>query len=352
MNKTRRGLPPKLHLPWEQWPVRDQELWQRAVADDDPFGDAAGARLSEATKTARWYGWRRFLGYVVKHDPKALSLSPAERLTMERVRTFADHLAETNQPHSVANQIDKLYGAAVIIMPDQDWAWLKRVKTRLYAAAPAHTKTGPITTSLPLLDLGLQLMDDNSPGPNERFRLADAVRYRDGLIIAFAAFAPLRRKNLAALQIGQHLVREGDEWIIIIRRSESKTAEPIEFELPEVFKPYLRVYLDIIRPRMLRGSKCDHLWVGYSGQALGYSAFWPITTRHTQRHLGFQISPHQFRDAGVTTWAIAKPEQIGVGRDLLGHRNLRTTRYYNRARGIEASRAYGGLIARLRKKSG
>jgi integrase/recombinase XerD len=330
--------------------VRDQELWQRAIADDDPFGDAAGARLSEATKTARWYAWRRFLGFVVKHDRDALCLSPGARLTIERLRAYAAHLAETNQARTVASQVDKLYGAAVIMMPDQDWVWLKGVKARLYAAAPARSKTGPIITSLPLLDLGLQLMDDNSPQPGQRFRLADAVRYRDGLIIAFAAFAPLRRKNLAALQIGQHLVREGDEWIITIRRSESKTAEPIEFELPEVLKPYLRVYLDIVRPQMLGGSSCDHLWVSYFGQPLGYSAFWPITTRHTQRHLGFQVSPHKFRDAGVTTWAIAKPERIAVGRDLLGHSTLRTTRYYNRARGIEASRAYGGLIATLRTK--
>jgi hypothetical protein len=45
------------------------------------------------------------------------------------------------------------------------------------------------------------------------------------------------------------------------------------------------------------------------------------------------------------------PEKIGVARDLLTHSNLRTTiKHYNRARGIEASRAYCQVIAAMRKK--
>jgi integrase len=68
-------------------------------------------------------------------------------------------------------------------------------------------------------------------------------------------------------------------------------------------------------------------------------------------HLGFRISPHDVRDAAATTWAIAAPERIGVARDLLALSDLRTTtRHYNRARGIEASRAYASVIARIRRE--
>ena len=53
----------------------------------------------------------------------------------------------------------------------------------------------------------------------------------------------------------------------------------------------------------------------------------------------------------ATTWAIAAPDQIGVARDLLGHSDLRTTtRHYNRARGIEASRAHALVIKGMRRK--
>ena len=67
--------------------------------------------------------------------------------------------------------------------------------------------------------------------------------------------------------------------------------------------------------------------------------------------LGFRITPHDARDAAATTWAISAPDQIGVARDLLAHSDLRTTiRHYNRARGIEASRAYSQVIAGMRRR--
>jgi hypothetical protein len=61
--------------------------------------------------------------------------------------------------------------------------------------------------------------------------------------------------------------------------------------------------------------------------------------------------PHDARDAAATTWAIAAPEQIGVARDLLVHSDLRTTiKHYNRAKGVEASRAHALVIAAMRKR--
>jgi integrase len=78
-----------------------------------------------------------------------------------------------------------------------------------------------------------------------------------------------------------------------------------------------------------------------------------VLTRNTTKRLGIRISPHDARDAAATTWAIAAPEQIRVARDLLAHSDLRTTiKHYNRAKGIEASRAHNKLIAQLRRKSG
>jgi hypothetical protein len=42
----------------------------------------------------------------------------------------------------------------------------------------------------------------------------------------------------------------------------------------------------------------------------------------------------------------------GISRDLLAHADLRTTeKHYNRARGIEASRAHSRVIAELKRYS-
>ena len=105
------GPQPILHLPFANWPETDKIMWQSELDGDDPFSDGIAARLAKTTLHKYWMGWRRFLGFLTITEPEALELAPPERLTNERVRQFAKHLAETNTPHSVAIQMDSLYGA-------------------------------------------------------------------------------------------------------------------------------------------------------------------------------------------------------------------------------------------------
>jgi len=138
------GPQPRLHLPFSDWPEVDRLMWNSAVNNDDPFADGVGARLSKTTLHKYWMGWRRFLGFLTITEPDALEIAPPKRLTTERVRRFVEHLRETNTPHSVAIQIDSLYGAARTLIPEGDWNWLRDIKTRLYSAAPRgkHRPTG------------------------------------------------------------------------------------------------------------------------------------------------------------------------------------------------------------------
>jgi integrase len=321
---------PRLHLIYGQWPPADRLLWERAFYNDDPFAEAAGARLAKTSQDRCLQTWRRFLGFLAIHEPAALEVAPNERLTVERVRPFVAHLAETNIPSSVASRIEALYQAARAMMPERDWTWLKAIKARLHAAAPAHAPTGRVITSLQLLDLGQQLMDESKPALGAPISTYDAIRYRDGLMAAFVAFIPIRGKNLAALELGRHVVPERDRWFVIIPREEVKTGTPIEFLVPELLESYL-VY-----------TKC--------GGALSQVGIGKSFGRLSSR-LGFRLTPHDARDAAATTWAISVPDQIGVARDLLAHSDLRTTiKHYNRARGIEASRAHSRVIAEMRRK--
>jgi integrase/recombinase XerD len=297
------------------------------------------------------WAWRRFLGFLAIHEPPALEVAPTERLTIERVRLLVAHLAETNAPQSVASHVDALYQAARAMMPERDWTWLKAIKTRLCAATPVRVSAGPVITSVQLLDLGQKLMDERKPEPGTPISMHDAVHYRDGLMVALLAFVPIRRKNLAALEIGRHVVLEGDRWFVIIPPEETKTGAPIEFSIPELLVSYLAFYLDVVRPRLVqRPTTCVALWVNKYGGALSEVGVGKSFGRLSSR-LGFRISPHDARDAAATTWAISAPDQISIARDLLAHSNLRTTtKHYNRARGIEASRAYSQVIAGMRRK--
>jgi integrase len=316
------------------------------MGSDDPFGDAAGARLAQESRNTYMFAWRRFLGFLEIHEPTALQVAPAERLTVERVRLFVAHLAETNIPRSVATQVDAFYHAARIIMPQHDWAWFKAIKARLYAAAPPQAPSRPVITSVQLLDLGQKLMEGSKPVIGTPISIHDAIRYRDGLMIALLAFIPIRRKNLAALEIGRHVVREGDRWFVIVPKEETKTGSLIEFPIPELLVSYLDIYLDIVRPGMLRRPTFA-LWVSSQGGAYSYGAIGQIFSRLSKR-MGLHITPHDVRDAAATTWAVSAPDRIGVARDLLAHADLQTTiKHYNRAKGIEASRVYSQVIAGL-----
>ncbi len=106
--------------------------------------------------------------------------------------------------------MDALYGAARTMMPDKDWGGLRAAKTRLYSAAGPKGPSGPVITSVQLVDLGQQLMAESNLAPGALVRMADVIRYRDGLMIALLGFIPVRHKNFAAIEIGRNLVKEGE----------------------------------------------------------------------------------------------------------------------------------------------
>jgi integrase/recombinase XerD len=249
--------------------------------------------------------------------------------------------------------MESLYGAARTMMPKTNWVWLRDMKTRLYSAAPRGNSVRPVITSVQLTDLGIALMEESKIAVDKPIKMGDAVRYRDGLIIALWGYVPLRHKNFAPIEIGRDLIKEDGNLSIVIPPEETKTKTYIGFAIPDELRERLSTYLNHVRRRMLRRSGCKALWVSPKGGPLSYSAFGPVMTRHTTERLGIRVTPHDARDAAATTWAIAAPHQIGIARDLLAHADLRTTtKYYNRAKGIEASRTHNQLIARLRKRPG
>ena len=228
------GPKPKLHLPFADWPEIDRQMWNAAVNSNDPFDHSSGARLAKTTLHKYWMEWRRFLGFLTITEPDILQRKPFERVTPERVRRFVEDLRKTNTAHSVAIQIDSLYGAARRLMPDEDWTWLRNMKTRLYAVAPRGSALRPVITSVQLVDLGMVLMEESNISTNKPIRMADAILFRDGLMIALLAQIPLRHKNFAALEIGRDVIKEDDNWSIVIPPEETKTRTYLDFEIPKV----------------------------------------------------------------------------------------------------------------------
>ena len=136
-------------------------------------------------------------------------------------------------------------------MPDKDWAWLLRMKTRLYAAVPRGDRMRPVITSVQLVDIGIVLMEESKISAQEPISMADAIRSRDGLMFALLAQIPLRPKNAAALEIGRDVINEDKNWSIVIPPQDTKTRTYLDFEIPASIRAQFTIYLDLVRPRML-----------------------------------------------------------------------------------------------------
>jgi len=89
------------------------------------------------------------------------------------------------------------------------------------------------------------------PGANRR--LEREVAYRDGLLLALLAACPLRRRSLALLEVGRHLVRGTDGYRLRLGPAETKNGTAYGAPLPASLAPWLDRYLGEVRPRLLGG---------------------------------------------------------------------------------------------------
>jgi integrase/recombinase XerD len=245
---------------------------------------------------------------------------------------------------------------AGIMEPGRDWSWIYRMARMIRARhKPARPKRHRLVDITRLLDLGIDLM---TGADNETTGLRRFKAYRDGLMIALLASRQLRLRNLAGLILDRTLVQRGDGWWIQISATETKTKDPIEMRWPEMLVPHLQTYVADHRAGIaaLRGCRIDAssdaLWLSMHGSPMTDNGIYDLIVARTSEGLGQPINPHLFRDCAVTSVAIDDPAHIGIASRLLGHRAGSTAeRYYNQARGVEASRLMQNNLLALRHDS-
>ena len=200
-----------------------------------------GGLLDEAGLAVHWrpatrksvqdaYGrWLTFLGRNGGLDPGA---SPAERLTPDRLRAFIAELQATVAPLTVRNRVRDLAEALRVMAPEADLSYLGRARARLKARArPVRNKRAQMMPSRDLVGLGLDLMRQAERGEAAR-PLWQAAMYRDGLMILMLASRPIRRASFAGLRLGQHLVKRGDTYVLLLTEDETKNHRRFEQPLP------------------------------------------------------------------------------------------------------------------------
>ena len=356
----RGKAPERACLPVGQWPAMDRRLWLAACTGGDILDDEVGPRSRHAnisnTKAAKGYG--RWLTYLTRSAPKTLTQPPGTRMTPETVRAYVEALELIgNSTQTILARLQELGEVARIMDGRRGWSFINEMASKFRARhRPARGKTN-LRLSNELVDLGVKLIRvaENLVG------LDAAITHRDGLLIGFLAFVPLRRRNFANLVLEKTLISEGATWTVAFGHDDTKTHAPFEIGVPDVLRGPLETYLGQHRPVLL--ARCGRwtrpvagaLWVSMDGSPMTQMALYDRIRARTKEQFGVAMNPHLFRDAAATTMAIADPANVRLAAPLLGHRTFTTTeRYYRQGRALEAHRAFvdvlftrGGVDERL-----
>jgi len=229
-----------------------------------------------------------------------------------------------------------------------------------------ETSTGPANEQLHDLDTiarmsritdviaqGYRMMAEETPALSE---LRRAALYRDGLLLVFLSYHPIRLRNLASLRIGRHLVAQDKSLVLIIDATETKGRQRIQQEFSPRLSCAVRRYIDRYRPVLLRARgrwykpAADELWISHDGSPCSSESFKNIVKKHVVGPNGRPFSPHLFRSMAVTSISIEAPDLVDIIPVILTHRSHRTSeQYYNLAGSLDASRAFGRALDAIRK---
>ena len=337
------------HLPVSQWPEADRAAFATAYAPGDIFDDARGpgAHLTRGTRRMIQTAYRRWLGFLYEVHPLDLLDSPADRITLDRMRSFIDRLSNEVRPTSIAIVADNLLYAARLLAPNRHWEWLRLLKRRLRSQAQPEDRFDHLVPGWRTLDLGMRLMDEASTQLRTGSRIDD-VKYRDGLLLALLSCWPIRRRSIAVLSFANHLEFTECGINILLHPADTKSKRAEVFNVPCQLLPYVQRYLGEVRPRLQRHRSEDGLWLSSRGR-LSANRIYDIVRREIKREFGKSMGLHDLRRAGATFLAMTEPTQVGLIPGLLQHASPEVgEKHYNLARSVDAGRRLNTHISQMR----
>ena len=338
-------------LPVSEWPRGDQEAWANAQVEGDIFEDggaaahwAARTRLTNVQHYGRWLGYLLWTGML---DGRA---RPADRVTHAAVRAYNRHLEAIVEPRTRLSMLVGLKVMMQAMSPERDWRWLQDASNRVQInAKPIRDKRARMRPTAEIVTAAIAEMEQL---PASGLTFKQALAYRDGLMLALMAARPLRVKNFAALELGRHLIKLDNGWLIAIPAVETKTHQPIDFELPVTLLPWFERYLSEVRVLFPQAGESTRLWLGKDGVMHDPRSVYHRITKLTRRLFGAPINPHLLRDCAASSLAAVSADMARAAAPLLGHRHFSTTeRYYIQADNLAASRKLNAILDQLKSDS-
>jgi integrase/recombinase XerD len=295
-----------------------------------------------------WLGYLRHIGALNTDVP------PAERITPERIAGFVNLLALSRCSDSTAHTYAvRLLEIARRMGPARDWAWLEAIVRRLSPPPPDPTADLDKVRSPPeLLALAEHLMTDNTVPPTSRNARREAVRYRDGLMLALLVVTVIRRRSLLSLKLDRSLTRTDDGYRLVLQAQDTKSRRPEVIPLAGWLTGWIDRYLDVHRPVLLKPQSDEQaMWISDQGKPLGPKGAWEAVSSRTEAALGIRINPHFIRKCVATWQAVQHPERIVDLPSLMQHTNYRMTeQHYMLANNLVAGQRWHDTLAAERRE--
>ena len=151
-----------------------------------------------------------------------------------------------------------------------------------------------------------------------------ALRAQLAVAIAILQIIPVRRRNIHAIEIDKHLIARGKHLYLVFEEDETKTEEPIDFEIPSEHKDLIAWYVREYRPHLLR-IHTNALFPGADAKPKSAGTLAKQVKDIIYDYLGLPFNLHLFRHAGTKIYLDVRPGQYGIPQRVLGHRSSTTT---------------------------
>lgn len=166
--------------------------------------------------------------------------------------------------------------------------------------------------------------------------------------IAILLVIPLRRTNLAAIDINRHMVSNRNGVYLVIPEHETKNRVPINFQIPTFALDIIKWYMIEYRPHLFKGESTA-LFPGRDGQPKSPHTL-AVQIKDTVREfLELEFNIHLFRHAAGKIFLDLNPGNYEVVRQLLRHKSVNTTTSaYSGAETRKAGLLYADVLEGLR----
>lgn len=345
-----------------EWPAAYRVAWEAATAPGDDLDQPNyGRSLQPASLATISRNFGRFISFLDGGGELDDQVPLAEYVTPARIAGYLRELQTmTYAPQSITLALSAISCTMRILAPERDWHWIwapNGISLAPYLKGRRKELAVPHPSNL--YSWGLKLMETAQTKTRARDRLA---QYRDGLIICMLAGRAPRKRSFAAMRLGEHLFKNGQDWRLKFEPADVKNRRWIETSLPQSLTPWLDRYVNEILPALLerrckRRNVLPHqgdsqsVWLSTDGSALTADSLTGVLWNRSGRKFATPFATHRFRHAIGTHAPADDPEHPGLATGLLAISGAMHQKHYNRAQNHIAETRYNEALREERAKS-